>query len=48
MEHEEVKNVCGGVDAHFVDVSFKDTSRSLMDLIKLLTSSSLLYGDADQ
>jgi DNA helicase-2/ATP-dependent DNA helicase PcrA len=49
MEHEEVKERLQRRWTHILVDEFQDTSRSQMDLIKLLTSSSLfVVGDADQ
>jgi DNA helicase-2/ATP-dependent DNA helicase PcrA len=49
LEHEEVKDRLQRRWTHILVDEFQDTSRSQMDLIKLLTSSSLfVVGDADQ
>jgi DNA helicase-2/ATP-dependent DNA helicase PcrA len=49
MEHEELRTNLHRRWPHVLVDEFQDTSRSQMDLIKLLTSSSLfVVGDADQ
>ena len=49
LEHEEVRDRLQRRWTHVLVDEFQDTSRSQMDLIKFLTSSSLfIVGDADQ